>query len=61
MDLKVSWAVWSLRCHNDSLVLLVFFEDIHILTGSPSAFLGYTEFFLAPKREVGPDSHYALR
>ena len=26
----------------------------------PVSVLGYTEFFLAPKREVGPDSHYAL-
>lgn len=33
-----SWAVWSLGCHNDSLVLLVFFEDIHIRTGSLSVF-----------------------
>lgn len=33
-----SWAVWSLGCHNDSLVLLVFFEDIHIRAGSSSVF-----------------------
>lgn len=33
-----SSAVWSLGCHNDSLVLLVFFEDIHIRTGSLSVF-----------------------
>lgn len=26
----------------------------------PVSVLGYMEFFLAPKREVGPDSHYAL-
>lgn len=29
-----SWTVWSLGCHNDSLVLLVFFEDFRIRTGS---------------------------
>lgn len=33
-----SCTVWSLGCHNDSLVLLVFFEDIHIRTGSLSVF-----------------------
>jgi len=61
VDFKsLSWTVWSLRCHNDSLVLVVFFEDIHIRTGSPVSVWGYMEFFLAPKREVGPDSHYAL-
>lgn len=39
VDFKsLSWAVWSLGCHNDSLVLLVFFEDIHIRTGSLSVF-----------------------
>lgn len=39
VDFKsLSWIVWSLGCHNDSLVLLVFFEDIHIRTGSLSVF-----------------------
>lgn len=44
-----------------TMTVLLYWFSLRTFDWLPVSVLGYMEFFLVPEREVGPDSHYALR